>query len=552
MRIRRIVLLGALIAFCAVPSAVASTGNGVIAFTLAYFSVQTTDRYLDGDPADNSVWGPLSWSPDGAKLMYWARRGGARVVNADGTNAHPVIPGWPYDGYAWSPVCWIDTDLVELAKTTFLGPTTGGPNVADYYAAHPDGSGLRPLTTGGLDVGSVGVCVQAMRTFVFTRADGELFSVSADGGQPVRLPLTGGTIVPSPDGRQLAWSTEAGLFLVKAGGSLLVRNLADPVVGSPLVWSPDSKELAFWGHVVSVVTGATRSLGSAIPITWSPDGTKILFGRDRATYVMNADGTCPSYFIGSGPLGAHNFAWQPVPGGAQSAPFRCTDVRITGLAGVDSIPLEGAARFAFTVTSHGNEAAAGVRFEPPEIYGGVPMAISSNRGLCDLGSTSCELGALDPGASATVILEVRSTHNRSDPASSVAVIARVSVQGVDADLYPRSTSVSVPSEECTIVGTDGRDVLTGYSRGDSMCGLRGPDRLSGLRGRDLIRGGFGRDLLYGGAGRDRLFGDEDGDRIVSRDRFRDEVDCGDGYDTVIADRLDRVAADCERVHRGRP
>jgi Ca2+-binding RTX toxin-like protein len=91
-----------------------------------------------------------------------------------------------------------------------------------------------------------------------------------------------------------------------------------------------------------------------------------------------------------------------------------------------------------------------------------------------------------------------------------------------------------------LIGGDGRDVLVGLSGGDTLDGGPGADRLDGGDGADALAGGPGLDLLLGGAG---------DDRSDARDRHRDGVECGDGRDTVIADRVDRVTADCERERR---
>jgi hypothetical protein len=71
----------------------------------------------------------------------------------------------------------------------------------------------------------------------------------------------------------------------------------------------------------------------------------------------------------------------------------------------------------------------------------------------------------------------------------------------------------LPPALCTRIGTAGRDILSG---------TRGRDVLCGLGGADLFR---------------------------TRDGNADSIRCGPGKDAVVADRRDRVAADCERVSR---
>jgi RTX calcium-binding nonapeptide repeat (4 copies) len=87
-------------------------------------------------------------------------------------------------------------------------------------------------------------------------------------------------------------------------------------------------------------------------------------------------------------------------------------------------------------------------------------------------------------------------------------------------------------------GTREDDRLVGGGRGDVMIGKTGDDRLRGVGGNDTIVGGAGRDLLVGGRGDDTM---------NSRDRARDTVRCGAGWDTVVADATDEVPASCEHA-----
>lgn len=73
--------------------------------------------------------------------------------------------------------------------------------------------------------------------------------------------------------------------------------------------------------------------------------------------------------------------------------------------------------------------------------------------------------------------------------------------------------------------------------------------LLGGPGADTLRGGPAADDLDGGAGDDRLDGGAGDDVVRARDGSPDRVACGSGDDQVVADQLDEVAADCERVER---
>jgi hypothetical protein len=100
-----------------------------------------------------------------------------------------------------------------------------------------------------------------------------------------------------------------------------------------------------------------------------------------------------------------------------------------------------------------------------------------------------------------------------------------------------------------IDGGAGRDTILGGAGADRLTGGSGNDVLRGESGDDRIDGGSGNDAVVGGPGRNQLAGGSGNDRISARNRRRDVIRCGRGRDRVSADRIDRVAADCERVSR---
>ncbi len=76
---------------------------------------------------------------------------------------------------------------------------------------------------------------------------------------------------------------------------------------------------------------------------------------------------------------------------------------------------------------------------------------------------------------------------------------------------------------CTVIGTDGDDVLAGTVGEDVICGLGGndvidgnlgSDRLYGGPGQDDVKGAGGDDLIVGGEGNDRLDGGQGRDRLI--------------------------------------
>jgi Ca2+-binding RTX toxin-like protein len=151
----------------------------------------------------------------------------------------------------------------------------------------------------------------------------------------------------------------------------------------------------------------------------------------------------------------------------------------------------------------------------------------------------------------------------------------------------------------TLRGTNGDDILVGRSGNDELFSLAGEDTLLGGPGKDLVfggrivgsccqdndfsggdknvaggpgnddvNGGRGSDNILGGRGHDIMFEGAEPDvakiDIISAGAGNDGVwvlnwspvgkdvlSCGSGFDRVLADRTDVIAADCERVFFGR-
>jgi Ca2+-binding RTX toxin-like protein len=86
-----------------------------------------------------------------------------------------------------------------------------------------------------------------------------------------------------------------------------------------------------------------------------------------------------------------------------------------------------------------------------------------------------------------------------------------------------------------------------------MVGGPGNDIVQGGKGSDNIVGGGGNDFLIDGfevnPKEDKIYGGDGNDVVFAWNRpaGKDVVACGDGFDRVAADRLDKVARDCEKV-----
>lgn len=194
------------------------------------------------------------------------------------------------------------------------------------------------------------------------------------------------------------------------------------------------------------------------------------------------------------------------------------------------------------------------------------------------GQLRCPFGALPPGASRTLRLELLAAPGVSDTLD-VTVVA--SARGTDVAPDNDVTTLSIPiALDCTVLGTPGDDVLQGTAGPDVICGLDGDDILVGLDGDDVLVGGDGLDAadysaatgpitarlgrgtvggvgldsldslegVVGGASDDVLRGGRYGDVLLGGagdDVLRggggdDAIDGGVGDDTVVGDAGDDV------------
>ena len=150
-----------------------------------------------------------------------------------------------------------------------------------------------------------------------------------------------------------------------------------------------------------------------------------------------------------------------------------------------------------------------------------------------------------------------------------------------------ATAITGTAGNDTLKGTNGADAISGKAGDDVLLGLKGTDAMDGGRGRDavlggneigpqsgdralvggrggdFVGGGRGSDGLSGGSGKDYMFAgpfdekaddvdsisagaDNDAIEAANRPAARDVIDCGGGFDQVLADREDVLADDCEK------
>ncbi|WP_329114299.1 calcium-binding protein [Streptomyces sp. NBC_01353] len=154
-------------------------------------------------------------------------------------------------------------------------------------------------------------------------------------------------------------------------------------------------------------------------------------------------------------------------------------------------------------------------------------ATPSQGGPCTVNATtmSCGLGALAPGASATVtvVAEPRATGTLTD---------RVTTAAVEADPVPANNTATATTtvnnaRGCTIIGRSTGETLNGTFGNDVICALSGNDTVNGGGGNDTVHAGPGNDVVNGGNGGDRLIGQSGNDRL-NGDSGNDNLDTRDG------------------------
>ena len=246
------------------------------------------------------LYGP-QFSPDGKRIRFTVRvlHTGAHSlweVTTEGTHLHPLLPGWQHpasdaDG-KWTPD---GKDFVFQAQ----GQIWALPDRVGLFG-RADGKPIR-LTTSPLTLASPLPSKDGNKLFVVGRAQhGILSRYERNVGE--FLPFLSGqsieTVTFSKDGQWIAYVSypEGVLWRSRLDGTERVRLTDPPLYPLNPRWSPDGKQIAYWGrkvgeaigmYIVSTDAGAPEqllpddSMSRAEP-NWSPDGKKILFTEQVA------------------------------------------------------------------------------------------------------------------------------------------------------------------------------------------------------------------------------------------------------------------------------
>ena len=310
--------------------AFASDRSGSLEIWVRSLDAAGTERQVTGDGAENVQ---PAWSPDGRFLAFHSRRrGGIWVVPGEGGEARPLSsfgsrPAFSPDG---ATVAFQSEPLTDISWTSVaaLPPST-------IWVVPASGGEPRQVTRMGSPAGGHGgprfdLRGQRIAFTAYDRVRSEIWSVSSDGRDLVRLPLPRGqrfATDPAFSGNDAVFYTtteagEAGIWTVRVGadgvattgapvqvaslGLARVRHLALAPKGERLAYSAMSTTANLWEVALSPAgkpRGEPRQLTretarSARPV-FSPDGRRIALyrwqqGRSTDVWVLDADGSHPT------------------------------------------------------------------------------------------------------------------------------------------------------------------------------------------------------------------------------------------------------------------
>jgi hypothetical protein len=494
-------------------------------------------------------------------MIYDAIVNGARSLAFYGGNNPDCWNGTSDDEHAWNWTFWNSTlkSLVsEISASSALAPALVDPgstkvlqtsdpstqaisragSAGDLWVlAARSGPGTTPVTISGLPA-SVSTAAVYTEDRSVSLTNGSLTDAFGQWGVHVYhlVPQAPPPPPPAPTIASISPATGPVGSTVTITGTQLASTTA----------------VAFGGVAAGFAVVSATELSATVPAGAATGQISVTTPSGTAVSTLAFTPTAPTATAPpppAAPVGGGGSGGQPLP----------PDLRLTlaaksgttGIGGTDDITVTavntggGSSRVALTITLPSGLSLAG------------PPAYDRGGGCSGAAVVVCNLDFLPTGLTTRVLFSVRASQGGEQRIS-----ATISARELDANPIDNAATLTVivappaattapaaPQTPTLRVATAGADRLVGTPRRDVLRGLGGPDTILGGAGDDLLDGGTGNDTLVGGRGRDVLYGRAGNDVLSVRDGRRDRVSCGAGRDRVIADRLDTVARDCERVSR---
>jgi eukaryotic-like serine/threonine-protein kinase len=286
---------------------------------------------IAGTPSD------IRWSPDSSTLRFTVSDPQTNLrsiwqASADGSHPHALLPGWnstPNECCGnWTPDGKYFVFQSSREGTTNLWALQERSGFFPSISQEPT-----QLTTGPMNVGTPVPSRDGQKLFVQGwQPRGELVRYDAKSAHfvPYLSGISAMGLDFSRDGQWVAYNDATGgtLWRSKVDGSQKLQLVAPPMVAYLPRWSPDGKQLAFFGHppgqpfqiyLIPASGGAPELLyrgntNLADPV-WAPDGKSLVFGENSlnnqgsAIYVLDLKTRSATKLEGSD--GLYSPRWSP-------------------------------------------------------------------------------------------------------------------------------------------------------------------------------------------------------------------------------------------------